>query len=71
MKGNRKAAKFAMMVSVATSTVIGLFFWFLILIFHNDLALIFFSSKPVLEAGLLSDRDGNLTLPTLIWAVTI
>ncbi|XAR73457.1 hypothetical protein NMG60_11007429 [Bertholletia excelsa] len=48
--GNGKAAKFATMVSVATSTVIGLFFWFLILIFHNELALIFSSSKPVLQA---------------------
>ncbi|CAH2042810.1 unnamed protein product [Thlaspi arvense] len=48
--GNGKAAKFATMVSVATSTVIGLVFWFLILIFHNELALIFSTSKPVLEA---------------------
>ncbi|CAK9169708.1 unnamed protein product [Ilex paraguariensis] len=48
--GNGKGAKFATIVSVITSIVIGLFFWLLIMIFHNELALIFSSSKPVLEA---------------------
>ncbi|CAL5368466.1 unnamed protein product [Camellia sinensis] len=33
-----------------TSLAIGLFFWLLILIFHNEIALIFTSSKPILEA---------------------
>lgn len=46
--GNGKGAKFATIVSVMTSIVIGLFFWVLIMIFHNELALIFTNSKPVL-----------------------
>ncbi|KAI8536344.1 hypothetical protein RHMOL_Rhmol10G0249900 [Rhododendron molle] len=48
--GNGKGAKFATMVSVMTSTVIGLFFWIFITTFHNEIALIFSSSKAVLEA---------------------
>ncbi|KAI8031289.1 Protein DETOXIFICATION 27 [Camellia lanceoleosa] len=48
--GNAKGAKFATIVAVMTSLAIGLFFWLLILIFHNEIALIFTSSKPVLEA---------------------
>nr|POE49680.1 protein detoxification 27 [Quercus suber] len=47
--GNGKGAKFATLVSVVTSIVIGLFFWLLIMFFHNEVALIFSSSKPVLE----------------------
>ncbi|EXC09723.1 Protein TRANSPARENT TESTA 12 [Morus notabilis] len=48
--GNGKGAKFATKVSVMTSIVIGLFFWCLIMTFHNEMALIFTSSKAVLEA---------------------
>ncbi|GFY87425.1 MATE efflux family protein [Actinidia rufa] len=48
--GNGKGAKFATAVAVTTSAVIGVFFWLLIMIFHNEIALIFSSSKPVLEA---------------------
>ncbi|CAK9159123.1 unnamed protein product [Ilex paraguariensis] len=48
--GNGKAAKFSTVVSVTTSLVIGLFFWTLIMIFHNKIALIFSTSTPVLEA---------------------
>ncbi|XP_028091235.1 protein DETOXIFICATION 27-like isoform X2 [Camellia sinensis] len=48
--GNAKGAKFATIVAVMTSLAIGLFFWLLILIFHNEIALIFTSSKPILEA---------------------
>lgn len=48
--GNGKGAKFATAVSVITSIIIGLFFWCLIMIFHSEIALIFSSSKPVLEA---------------------
>ncbi|KAG6663373.1 hypothetical protein CIPAW_02G022300 [Carya illinoinensis] len=47
--GNGKRAKFATKVSVVTSIIIGLFFWLLILIFQNELALIFSTCKPVLE----------------------
>ncbi|KAG2724981.1 hypothetical protein I3760_01G045500 [Carya illinoinensis] len=47
--GNGKGAKFATMVSVVTSIIIGLFFWLLIMFVHNELALIFTSSKLVLE----------------------
>jgi MATE family multidrug resistance protein len=47
--GNGKGARFATIVSVVTSVIIGLFFWLLIMIFHNEFALIFSSSKPVLQ----------------------
>ncbi|XP_048334647.2 protein DETOXIFICATION 27 isoform X2 [Ziziphus jujuba] len=47
--GNGRGAKFAVIVSVTTSIIIGLFFWLLIMIFHNELALIFSTSKPVLK----------------------
>ncbi|XP_030527562.1 protein DETOXIFICATION 27 [Rhodamnia argentea] len=48
--GNGKAAKFATAVSVATSVAIGLVFWLLIMFSHDKLALIFTTSRPVLEA---------------------
>ncbi|CAH9110584.1 unnamed protein product [Cuscuta europaea] len=48
--GRGKRAKFAAVVSVAHSTIIGLIFWVLILIFDDKFALIFSSSKPILEA---------------------
>ncbi|XP_030463279.2 protein DETOXIFICATION 27-like [Syzygium oleosum] len=47
--GNGKAAKFATEVSVMTSVVIGLVFWPLIMFSDDKLALIFTTSKPVLE----------------------
>ncbi|KAF3445964.1 hypothetical protein FNV43_RR11141 [Rhamnella rubrinervis] len=48
--GNGKAAKFAMIVSVVESTVIGLVFCALIVILHNKIAYIFSSSTDVLQA---------------------
>ncbi|KAL9270084.1 DETOXIFICATION 27-like protein [Drosera capensis] len=48
--GNGKAAKFATKVAVATSTIIGLFFCAIILIFHDKVALIFTSSDTVIKA---------------------
>ncbi|CAN4114858.1 unnamed protein product [Withania somnifera] len=48
--GNGRGAKFASIVAVTHSIVIGLFFWILIIFFHNELAVIFSTSKPVLEA---------------------
>ncbi|XP_038718729.1 protein DETOXIFICATION 27-like [Tripterygium wilfordii] len=48
--GNGRGAKTATMVAVSTSMVIGIFFWLLIVIFHNDIGLIFSSSHNVLEA---------------------
>lgn len=48
--GNGKGAKFATAVSVLTSIIIGLIFWILIMIFHNEIALIFSSSTDVLQA---------------------
>ncbi|CAL0311870.1 unnamed protein product [Lupinus luteus] len=47
--GNGKGAKFATMVSVLTSVIIGLFFWILIMIFHDKIGYIFSTSKPVLD----------------------
>ncbi|XP_058096964.1 protein DETOXIFICATION 27-like [Magnolia sinica] len=48
--GNGKAAKFATIVSVATSVIIGLIFCFLILIFHDKFALIFTTSPVIIHA---------------------
>ena len=48
--GNGKGAKFATAVSVTTSVIIGIFFWALIMLFHDKLAWIFTSSEPVLKA---------------------
>ncbi|KAH9612101.1 hypothetical protein KSS87_002581, partial [Heliosperma pusillum] len=48
--GNGKGAKFATMVAVGTSVVIGLFFWLLVLILHDDFTIIFSNSQPVIDA---------------------
>ncbi|KAH1253264.1 Protein DETOXIFICATION 27 [Glycine max] len=48
--GNGKAAKFATQVSVAQSTIIGLIFCVLIMIFHEHIAYIFTTSTSVLQA---------------------
>lgn len=47
--GNGKGAKFATAVAVMTSVAIGLFFWLLVLIFHDKFAFIFSTSPPVVE----------------------
>ncbi|KAL6317482.1 hypothetical protein AAG906_030235 [Vitis piasezkii] len=46
--GNAKGARFASFVSVLTSLVVGLFFWSMILAFHDTLAMIFTSSSSVI-----------------------
>ncbi|WVZ92458.1 hypothetical protein U9M48_038522 [Paspalum notatum var. saurae] len=48
--GSGKGARFAIVVSIATSVVIGLFFWCLILYFNDQFALLFTSSEVVLGA---------------------
>ncbi|XP_027091167.1 protein DETOXIFICATION 27 [Coffea arabica] len=48
--GDGKAAKFATIVSVVQSTIIGFFFCGLIMMFHDKIALIFSSSAEVIEA---------------------
>ncbi|XP_031492028.1 protein DETOXIFICATION 27-like isoform X1 [Nymphaea colorata] len=48
--GNARGAKFASIVSVATSAAIGLFFWILIITLHNEFALLFTSSTAVIHA---------------------
>ncbi|CAN6567886.1 unnamed protein product [Malus baccata var. baccata] len=53
--GNGKGAKFATTVAVVTSVIIGLFFWLLIMMFHNEVGYIFTNSEPVLtEVSKLS-----------------
>ncbi|KAL5062421.1 hypothetical protein RYX36_024158, partial [Vicia faba] len=47
--GKWKSAKFAMQVSLVQSTVIGLIFCFLIVIFKREFAYIFTSSTHVLQ----------------------
>ncbi|XP_030542728.1 protein DETOXIFICATION 27-like [Rhodamnia argentea] len=47
--GNGQGAKFATKVSVAQSTIIGIVFFALIMIFHDKFAYIFTSSEDVLE----------------------
>ncbi|KAJ0975990.1 hypothetical protein J5N97_017955 [Dioscorea zingiberensis] len=48
--GNGKGAKFATIVSVVTSIVIGLFFFVLIMVLHDKFAYIFTTSSQILEA---------------------
>ncbi|CAN6821515.1 unnamed protein product [Brassica oleracea var. botrytis] len=48
--GNGKGAKFATIVSVTQSLIIGLFFWVIIMLFHNQIAHVFSSSEAVLTA---------------------
>ncbi|KAK3159915.1 hypothetical protein QOZ80_1BG0052720 [Eleusine coracana subsp. coracana] len=48
--GNGKGARFAAIVSSTTSVVIGLFFWVLIMVLHDKIALIFTASRVVLDA---------------------
>lgn len=48
--GNGKAARFAAIVSVVQSAIIGLFFCALIMLLHHQIAMIFTSSDDVLEA---------------------
>ncbi|KAL0431873.1 UNVERIFIED_CONTAM: protein DETOXIFICATION 27 [Sesamum radiatum] len=48
--GNGKGAKFATIVSVSESVAIGLVFWVLIMLFHNEFALIYTTSEEVLGA---------------------
>ncbi|RXI07854.1 hypothetical protein DVH24_014420 [Malus domestica] len=53
--GNGKGAKFATTVAVVTSVIIGIFFWLLIMMFHNEVGYIFTNSEPVLtEVSKLS-----------------
>ena len=65
--GNGKAAKFATIVSVAESTVIGLFFCVLILIIHDQFAYIFTSSADVLQA--VDDMSFLLAITILLNSV--
>lgn len=60
--GNGKAAKFATMVSVATSTAIGVVGMVIVLVFHEPIALLFSSSRPVLD---------SVNTMTLLLALTI
>lgn len=48
--GNGKGAKFATIVSVVSSSVIGIFFWTIIVALHDKFAYIFTSSPIILRA---------------------
>lgn len=48
--GDGKAARFASIVSVVTSSLIGLIFCVLIMVLHDKFALIFTSSSVVIKA---------------------
>lgn len=53
--GNGRGAKFATTVAVMTSIIIGIFFWILVLMFHDRLAFIFSTSQLVVgEVNKLS-----------------
>lgn len=47
--GNAKGAKFACVVSVATTVLVGFIFWLIIVAFNKNLALIFTSSSSVIQ----------------------
>ncbi|KAK6938111.1 Multi antimicrobial extrusion protein [Dillenia turbinata] len=65
--GNGKAAKFATEVSVATSTIIGIFFFVLMIIFNYDISLLFTSSSAILAA--VSDLKYLLAFTILLNSV--
>ncbi|XP_047064563.1 protein DETOXIFICATION 27-like [Lolium rigidum] len=48
--GSGKGARFSIIVSITTSVVIGLVFWCLILVYNDQIALLFSSGKAVLDA---------------------
>ncbi|CAN1169681.1 Protein DETOXIFICATION 27 [Linum perenne] len=48
--GNGKGAKFATIVAVAQSMIIGFFFWLLIILYNDQIGWIFTNSEPVLTA---------------------
>nr|CAB3483280.1 unnamed protein product [Digitaria exilis] len=48
--GSGKGARFAIVVSITTSVLIGIIFWCVILYFNDQFALLFTSSKVVLGA---------------------
>ena len=47
--GKGRKAQFATIVAVTESILLGLFFWVIIMFVHNEIALVFTTSKPVLE----------------------
>ncbi|MCI01349.1 protein TRANSPARENT TESTA 12-like, partial [Trifolium medium] len=47
--GNAKGAKFATMVSVVNTVLVGFIFWLIIIVFNEKLALIFTSSLSVIK----------------------
>ncbi|ONK75614.1 uncharacterized protein A4U43_C03F18740 [Asparagus officinalis] len=61
--GNGKGARFATIVSVVTSTIIGLFFCIVVMVLRDKVALIFTSSSDVLEAV---DRLSVLLAATIL-----
>nr|XP_043631577.1 protein DETOXIFICATION 27-like [Erigeron canadensis] len=65
--GNGKGARFATIVSVTTSIVIGLFFWLIIILFHKEIALIFTNSEPILD--VVSDLSLLLAFTILLNSV--
>ncbi|CAN1829203.1 Protein DETOXIFICATION 27 [Linum perenne] len=48
--GNGKGAKFATIVAVVQSMIIGFFFWLLIILYNDQIGWIFTNSEPVLTA---------------------
>lgn len=47
--GNAKGAKFATVVSVVNTVLVGFIFWLIIMAFNEKLALIFTSSSSVIQ----------------------
>lgn len=47
--GNAKGAKFATVVSVVNTVIVGFIFWLIIVVFNEKLALIFTSSLSVIQ----------------------
>lgn len=60
--GNGKGAKFATLVSVVTSSIIGVVIMIIVMVFHQQIALLFSSSKAVLD---------SVNTMTLLLALTI
>ncbi|KAJ8648239.1 hypothetical protein MRB53_001262 [Persea americana] len=68
--GNGKGAKFATIVSAATSSVIGLLFWLLILVFDDKFPL-FFTTSPVIVDATEKLAIFLLAFTILLWKLKV
>lgn len=66
-RGDAKAVKFSIKVLMATSSSIGLFFWFLFLVFSNKISYLFTDDEAV--AQTISDLSLLLAFSVLLASI--